>query len=283
MWCLMMWCLIIIAVTLSYNYILHYMGSHNYYYQAPHPQTPHPWTPEIRTLRLLIRLQPMYGRFPKFHRVFCWGRDPGTLKSDIVSKKTSTTSLFGFETLKLKIRRLKLWKPTVRCFHRSIRRMGIWLQSSPTILSDDWLLCLRNILPERWYSMCMFESHRLCLNVWLLKWYTIKPPGGQTLRSPRPKVTSVLTQYVRDRLHDPFCNTYIYIYICIYIYIYIDVCIYIYIYMHTYNYIYKLCVFMYVGMCVCIYIYIYIYTDYDMFVFVCVCVFTCVRGMLDMN
>ena len=27
-----------------------------------------------------------YGRFPKFHRVF-WGRDPGTLKSDIVSKK----------------------------------------------------------------------------------------------------------------------------------------------------------------------------------------------------
>ena len=27
-------------------------------------------------------------------------------------KKTSTTNLFGFETLKLKIRRLKLWKPT---------------------------------------------------------------------------------------------------------------------------------------------------------------------------
>ena len=26
-----------------------------------------------------------YGRFPKFHRVFS-GRDPGTLKSDIVSK-----------------------------------------------------------------------------------------------------------------------------------------------------------------------------------------------------
>ena len=26
------------------------------------------------------------GRFPKFHRVFL-GRDPGTLKSDIVSKK----------------------------------------------------------------------------------------------------------------------------------------------------------------------------------------------------
>ena len=28
----------------------------------------------------------MYGRFPKFHRVF-FGRDPGTFKSDIVSKK----------------------------------------------------------------------------------------------------------------------------------------------------------------------------------------------------
>ena len=30
-------------------------------------------------------------------------------------KKTSTINLFGFETLKLKIRRLKLWKPTVLC------------------------------------------------------------------------------------------------------------------------------------------------------------------------
>ena len=28
----------------------------------------------------------LYGRFPKFHRVL-FGRDPGTLKSDIVSKK----------------------------------------------------------------------------------------------------------------------------------------------------------------------------------------------------
>ena len=48
-----------------------------------------------------------HGRFPKFHRVVL-GRDPGTLKSDIVSKKTSTMHLFGFETLELKIRRLKL-------------------------------------------------------------------------------------------------------------------------------------------------------------------------------
>ena len=56
------------------------------------------------------------GRFPKFHLVLL-GRDPGTLKSDIEIRhrvnKTSTINLFGFETLKLKIRRLKLWKPTV--------------------------------------------------------------------------------------------------------------------------------------------------------------------------
>ena len=58
------------------------------------------------------RRPPRYGRFPKFHRVF-FGRDPGTLKSDIVSTKTYTLNLFGFETLKLKIRRLKFWKPTV--------------------------------------------------------------------------------------------------------------------------------------------------------------------------
>ena len=55
-----------------------------------------------------------YGRFPKFRfPISEIGRDPGTLKSDIVSTKTSTINLFGFETLKLKIRRLKLWKPTV--------------------------------------------------------------------------------------------------------------------------------------------------------------------------
>ena len=51
-----------------------------------------------------------YGRLYNFHRV-CWGRNPGTLKSDIVSKNTINS--FGFETLKLKIRKLKLWKPTV--------------------------------------------------------------------------------------------------------------------------------------------------------------------------
>ena len=35
---------------------------------------------------LFVPLIIRYGRFPKCHRVF-WGRDPGTLKSDIVSNK----------------------------------------------------------------------------------------------------------------------------------------------------------------------------------------------------
>ena len=34
----------------------------------------------------LRRLENYYGRFPKFHRAFL-GQDPGTLKSDIVSKE----------------------------------------------------------------------------------------------------------------------------------------------------------------------------------------------------
>ena len=42
MWCLRIWCQIIIDVTLSYTYVLHNIGSHNYYYQTPNPQTPHP-------------------------------------------------------------------------------------------------------------------------------------------------------------------------------------------------------------------------------------------------
>ena len=68
-----------------------------------------------------------YGRFPKFHRI-SFGRDPGTLKSDIVSTKTFTINLFGFETLKLKIRRLKLWKPTVR----PVRLLRFWVSKGLT-------------------------------------------------------------------------------------------------------------------------------------------------------
>ena len=55
-----------------------------------------------------------YGRFPKFHSVFL-GRDLGTLKSDTVSKKHPQLICSGLRILKLKIRRLKLWKATVLC------------------------------------------------------------------------------------------------------------------------------------------------------------------------
>ena len=42
-------------------------------------------------------------------------------------KKTSTINLFGFETLKLKIRRLKLWKPTVTPF------ASLWVPLTPSV------------------------------------------------------------------------------------------------------------------------------------------------------
>ena len=53
-----------------------------------------------------------YGRFPKFHRVFL-GRDPGTLKSDIVSKKHPQLICSDLRLSNCKIRRLTFWKPTV--------------------------------------------------------------------------------------------------------------------------------------------------------------------------
>ena len=92
--------------TYIHMYIHVYVCIYIYIYIAKLPQER-----RGKSLKLLARKIP-YGRFPKFHRVFS-GRDSGTLKSDIVSIKTSTINLFGFETLKLKIRRLKLWKPTV--------------------------------------------------------------------------------------------------------------------------------------------------------------------------
>ena len=52
------------------------------------------------------------GRFPKFHRVFVWPR-PWHIEIRHRVKRISTINLFGFETLKLKIRRLKLWRPGV--------------------------------------------------------------------------------------------------------------------------------------------------------------------------
>ena len=48
--------------------------------------------------------------------------------------KTSTIKLFGFETLNLKIRRLKLWKPTVEAQHVDYRTIIL------TIISYNYRL-----------------------------------------------------------------------------------------------------------------------------------------------
>ena len=45
--------------------------------------------------------------------VLFFGPRPWHIEIRYRVKKTSTINLFGFETLKLKIRRLKSWKPTV--------------------------------------------------------------------------------------------------------------------------------------------------------------------------
>ena len=50
-------------------------------------------------------------------------------------KKTSTIDLFGFETLKLTIRRLKLWKPTVHPVRNP--RFGSFRTQPLDILSAD--------------------------------------------------------------------------------------------------------------------------------------------------
>ena len=54
-----------------------------------------------------------YGRFPKCSSCF-FGPRPWHIEIRLrVKKTTSTINLFGFETLVLKTRRLKSWKPTV--------------------------------------------------------------------------------------------------------------------------------------------------------------------------
>ena len=107
---------------------------------------------------LLLR---RYGRSPKFHRVV-WGRDPGTLKSDIVSqkKRTSTIKLLGFETLKLKVRRLKLRKPTVPSLLCAERTEGDWGQGGANAKDMSQSVCLGTVgyLPaERtWHKALAF-------------------------------------------------------------------------------------------------------------------------------
>ena len=74
-----------------------------------------------------------YGRFPKFHRVFV-GPRPWPIEIRHRVKQTSTIDLFGFETLKLKIRRLKLWKP-------GIRFVSDWTQPLDILSADSEMCC----------------------------------------------------------------------------------------------------------------------------------------------
>ena len=65
------------------------------------------------------------GRFPKFHSVFV-GPGPWHIEIRHRVKQTSTISLCGFEILKLKSRRLKLWKPTVcLCTDWCLQALGL--------------------------------------------------------------------------------------------------------------------------------------------------------------
>ena len=60
-----------------------------------------------------------FGRSRQVILIVFLGRDPGTLKSDIVSEKYPQLVCSDLR-LKLKIRRLKLWKPTV-CHEKCVR------------------------------------------------------------------------------------------------------------------------------------------------------------------
>ena len=98
-----------ISLSLSlyiYIYIYIYIYTHISGVSPTISRTPSTWQAQNYVARY------GYGRFPKIHRVFV-GPRPWHIEIRHRVENTSTISLFGFETLKLKIRRLKLWKPTV--------------------------------------------------------------------------------------------------------------------------------------------------------------------------
>ena len=61
---------------------------------------------------LVTGMRDGYGRFFVFFIYFFFGPRLWHIEIRHRVEKTSTTNLFGFELLKLKIRRLTLWKPT---------------------------------------------------------------------------------------------------------------------------------------------------------------------------
>ena len=58
-------------------------------------------------------------------------------------KQTSTINLFGFETLKLKIRRLKLWKPTAQEGNKQPWRQELGGGGDRLWAADAWFACVR--------------------------------------------------------------------------------------------------------------------------------------------
>ena len=163
-----------------------------------------------------------YSRFPKINRVLL-GRDPGTLKSDIVSKRISTINLFGFETLKLEIRRLKLWKLTVHCGAEDSMR--------PCRAARQLASAYHSAVE---YIYIYIYTHYI---------QTYRHTDIQTYRH------TYIHTYIQTDIH-----TYIYTYT--YTYIYIHIHTYTYIYIHRYTYIH---ISAYIYVYVYIYIYIHVY------------------------
>ena len=145
----------------------------------------------------------LYGRFPKFNRVFV-GPRPWHIEIRHRLKKTSTINLCGFETLKLKIRRLKLWKPTVRA----------------------QLLKGRRLIVRYCFVICEFIFHCKFLHE-----CTSCIPLVHLDQGARRTLQGHSADGGPEKYH-------IYIYIYIYIYTHIHIYIYIYMYICTYIYIY---------------------------------------------
>ena len=60
------------------------------------------------------------------------------IRHRVKKEKTYTITLFGFETLKLKIRRLKLWKPTAHVRQRAVSTTQAVWQESPCGNDDHY-------------------------------------------------------------------------------------------------------------------------------------------------
>ena len=69
-----------------YMYIYIYIYIYVYTYDWPDRETPPARTSSSRSTMARTEASSVYGQFSKFNVCFC-GLDPGTLKSDIVSKK----------------------------------------------------------------------------------------------------------------------------------------------------------------------------------------------------